>query len=96
VSRLEETFASLGDDITSFTWVTHPIHKIESLNLTHSTIQEPTQKKYKEINLRGVQPNVFEPMELKFREVEFENTTTWLSYGEQLYTARGSQGVGLS
>lgn len=43
----------------------------------------------------GVMPGVFEAMISDFVMVGSENTTTALSLGEQLYTARGSQGVGI-
>ena len=47
------------------------------------------------VGIFGVQPSLFKASQVEMKVFEYENKTSKLSSIEQLYTPRGSQGMGV-
>jgi len=94
-SRIEPIIARNMDKISSFSWVTADIVNFEGNQVKDVYLSDFSRLNKKYTGTYGVTPNVFSSTINTFLDVNYENGTTGLSLGEQLYTARGSQGVGI-
>jgi len=92
--QLESFMANIQDSIESYAWITQDLASYAAQNNLDGVSVTHTGKLYK-LNpfIRGVSPTIFQTTLNKFLAINDQDKNTGLDLGEQLYTARGAQGV---
>lgn len=82
-------FKSNQDIIEEFSYIPPDAKNILEAQINKFVAADKARIEDLNVNVYGVQPNIFEATLKDFQKPNYEGTST-LSFGEQLYTARGS------
>eukprot|EP01022_Parablepharisma_sp_SALTPOND_P016897 TRINITY_DN258_c0_g1_i1.p1 TRINITY_DN258_c0_g1~~TRINITY_DN258_c0_g1_i1.p1 ORF type:complete len:1046 (-),score=35.87 TRINITY_DN258_c0_g1_i1:10813-13857(-) len=95
VIAIEEVLDKNEDIVEGYSWIAEGMTQYQQLRLKDNWIMDYGRLYKYKIQLNAVPPNFFDVSNQKFISVFQSNETTSLSLSEQLYTPRGSQGIGV-
>jgi hypothetical protein len=90
-SQIDGLLEKNKDKIKSFSWVTSDLARQDQLDLTSIMAGDYARLQQVEIGMYAASPDIFSATLADFLQMNYRGNSG-LSYGEQLYTARGSQG----
>lgn len=81
--------AENSDLIESYAYVTFELDRIAQNSLNTVEVTDRSRINSYEINVYGVTPYIFDATIENFLKISYQDKNSGLSFGEQLYTARG-------
>jgi hypothetical protein len=81
------------DIVDSWTYVTYDLVRITELGVQSLTASDTPRINKISSHLYGITPTLINVTTEKFLKIHYSNITTGLDLAEQLFTARGGQGV---
>lgn len=92
---IEPVLEANQDLIDHFTWIPRELGRLEDLRIKNTFMSDYSRQSSHDVGIYGVQPSLLKATQEEMKIFEYENKTSKLSSVEQLYTPRGSQGMGV-
>src|SRR5206468_2926096 len=93
---LEKVLKKHQSELSAFTYLTFDLSALGSSASTATVLSDRSRLSENEVAVYGVLPSCFDATLDQFLTIGNQNKSTGLNIAEQLFTARGSQGVGVS
>jgi len=95
IAKIEALLEELKDEVEDFGWMSETLASHYRGRFKKTWVTDYGRQVYLKIKHSAITPNYFSVAEEGLFELSTKNKTSGLRLGEQLYTPRGTQGVGI-